>query len=144
MNHILRTLPPAAARPLAMDHDRDVLAAFIQISGLPSEEQWDPEFQGIHYSTWVSQARLPLRLAGMGLRVSQRTSPAAYWASWADALPGLLARFPAIGRRRLHHLTAAEDATGPVHPDVPTCVEAGDIPRAQRELVCYMADLQVL
>ena len=33
-------------------------------------------------------ASLPGYQGGLGLRAAVRTSPAAYWASWADALPG--------------------------------------------------------
>ena len=34
-------------------------------------------------------ATLPMRLGGAGLRSAERTAPAAYWASVADALPRL-------------------------------------------------------
>ena len=46
---------------------------------------------------WVRQARLPQRFGGCGLRDSQRTSHAAFWASWADTLPIIFARYPGIG-----------------------------------------------
>ena len=45
------------------------------------------------------QARLPLRLGGLGLRSATRTAFAAYWASWADALPMLKARLPQLVAR---------------------------------------------
>ena len=51
--------------------------------------------RAVSFSTWTRQARLPLRMGGCGLRDSRRTSVAAFWASWADALPTLQARFPA-------------------------------------------------
>ena len=105
MNHLLRTMPPPEVQPLARSHDCDILNTFTTVFALPSEEHWDAALHGIQYIVWVAQARLPLRLAGMGLRDSQRTSIAAYWASWADALPDLVARFPALGRRALHHFT---------------------------------------
>ena len=41
-------------------------------------------------------ATLPLRLGGLGLRSASRTAPAAYWASWADALPMVKARAPGV------------------------------------------------
>ena len=41
----------------------------------------------------------PMRLGGIGLRSAQRTAQAAYWASWADALPVLLAKRPVEATR---------------------------------------------
>ncbi len=43
-------------------------------------------------------ASLPLRLGGLGLRSAVRLSPAAFWASWADALAMINARHPALAR----------------------------------------------
>ena len=63
----------------------------------------------------MQQATLPLRLAGCGLRNSVRTSAAAYWASWADSLAVINARFPAIGARiaeTMGHLSEAVDVIG--------------------------------
>ena len=40
-----------------------------------------------------------MRLGGLGLRSASRTAPAAYWASWADALPMLSARLPELTDR---------------------------------------------
>jgi len=37
-----------------------------------------------------------MRLGGLGLRSAERTAPAAYWASWADALAMLEGRVPAV------------------------------------------------
>ena len=42
-------------------------------------------------------ARLPMRMGGLGLRSAVRCADAAYWASWADALPMINERTPAIG-----------------------------------------------
>ena len=44
--------------------------------------------------TTQALAELPLRLGGLGLRSAVRNSLAAYWASWADALPVLQRRCP--------------------------------------------------
>ena len=41
-------------------------------------------------------AALPMRLGGLGLRSADRTAPAAYWASWADAMPMLSRRLPEL------------------------------------------------
>ena len=53
-------------------------------------------------------ATLPMRSGGLGLRSADRTAPAAYWASWADAMP--------MFSRRLRELTThiiEEMARGP-------------------------------
>ena len=39
-------------------------------------------------------AILPMRMGGLGLRVAVRMALAAYWASWADALPMYQERLP--------------------------------------------------
>ena len=41
-------------------------------------------------------ARLPMRMGGLGLRYAVQCADAAYWASWADALPMINERTPAI------------------------------------------------
>ena len=46
----------------------------------------------------MTQAQLPLRLGGCGLRSALRTAPAAYWASWADTLPMIQARHPEVAQ----------------------------------------------
>ena len=51
------------------------------------------------------------------MRDSVRTSPAAYWASWADSFPALAQRFPRFGADVLAALESAE-ARGPA----PACV----------------------
>merc|ERR1711969_221048 len=47
---------------------------------------------------------LPQRMGGLGLRDARRTSPAAYWAAVADALPVLRARLPGLATRVLEDL----------------------------------------
>ena len=41
-------------------------------------------------------ATLPMRLGGLGLRSAQRMAHAAYWASWADALPMMSEQLPVV------------------------------------------------
>ena len=41
---------------------------------------------------------MPLSIGGMGLRSAHRTSPLAYWASWADSLPMIRERHPEVAR----------------------------------------------
>ena len=41
-------------------------------------------------------ASLPMRMGGLGIRSASRLAPAAFWASWADALPMLEKRLPPL------------------------------------------------
>ena len=107
INHLLRTLPPHASRMAAERQNRDTQALFQLLFGIP--DQWSNALHGISFGTWVRQARLPLRLGGCGLRNAVRTSHAAYWASWADSLPDIIARFPDIRQSILTQLAAALD-----------------------------------
>ena len=43
-------------------------------------------------------------MGGLGLRSSALLSPAAYWAAWADVLPIIVERVPALGERVLQEL----------------------------------------
>ena len=43
-----------------------------------------------------SMASLPMRMGGLGLRSAGRCAAAAYWASWADALPMISQRNPNV------------------------------------------------
>ena len=56
------------------------------------------------------RSTLPGRLGGLGLREAQRTSPAAYWASWADALEVIRQRRPNEAAVLLADLESAEGA----------------------------------
>ena len=102
---------------------------------------------------WAHQlATLPMRLGGLGLRSASRMAPAAFWASWADALPMLSARLPELTDRfveghstqprgclaQLHEATMVLDRSGFVgrpgwhelkagrHPPVPISSEPGE------------------
>jgi len=54
---------------------------------------------GVSHDVCIQQASMPQRLSGCGLENSVRSSAAAYWASWADALSVISSRFPAMGAR---------------------------------------------
>ena len=87
-NHLLRQVPPSTAAATAQAQDRLTADGLCRLLGaepgsLPAGAE--------------RQARLPLRFGGLGLRDSSRTSPAAFWASWADSLPTLSSRFPWFG-----------------------------------------------
>ena len=81
----------------ARGHDDAVLNAFGRLLGLPPNV-------GHPLPSWTRQLRLPFRFGGLGLRLAQRTSPAAYWASWGDCLCPLSQRFPELGRTLLDFL----------------------------------------
>ena len=51
---------------------------------------------------------LPLRAGGLGLRSAVRTAPGAYWAAWADALPMIQARHPALATRLVAELANSD------------------------------------
>ena len=73
-NYWLRTLPPTASEAYAKERDKAMWQAALQIvsaSDLPHELLE----QGHRIAT------LPARMGGLGLRSSERTAPAAYWAS---------------------------------------------------------------
>ena len=54
-------------------------------------------------------ATLPMRLGGLGLRSATRMAPAAFWASWADALPMLSQRLPALTDEIMQSLDSVHD-----------------------------------
>ena len=96
-NHLLRNVPPQLAQSYAEGHDGlqlQTLAALVRREG----------FGGQHNQRTRHLAQLPLRLGGLGLRSASRTSEAAYWAAWADALPVLRNRAPQVAARILADL----------------------------------------
>ena len=119
-NHLLRQIPPALARHSAEQHDYVTargLAALLQVDALDD-------------TTW-RQCRLPIRLSGLGLRNSVRTSPAAYWASWADSLPTLHRRFPLFAAR-VGGALMADPGDGSQLDDIPCLAE---LSRARQTLL---------
>ena len=84
-NHALRTLPPSEVAGYAAAHDAALWDTFLScIGGAPEHDA---------HAAWLI-AGIPATLGGLGLQSAARTSPAAYWASWADALPVIRARRP--------------------------------------------------
>ena len=51
---------------------------------------------------------LPMRMGGLGLRSAERCAPAAFWASWADALSMIAERNPAIATEVVDQLSSQE------------------------------------
>jgi len=108
-NHLLRTLPPSQSGEYASAHDDGMMAAAESLlNQLPGN------------TAQVSMARqlasLPARLGGAGLRSAARTAPAAYWASWADALPMISERVPSVAAAATARLAEANPDS-----DSPNC-----------------------
>ena len=82
------------AATYATDHDENVAQCLERVLNMSSGGASDV----------LRQMRLPVRYGGLGLRCSRRASPYAYWASWADSLPILLARFPRLAGFFMQHL----------------------------------------
>ena len=101
INHLLRTVAPTLVRGIAENHDNAIQNTFRILFNIAEEDVWDINLHGVSFQLAMQQATLPLRLAGCGLRNSVRTSPAAYWASWADSIGVIQSRFPLIGNRIL-------------------------------------------
>ena len=85
-NYMLRVVRPEAVLRFAEGHTNGLWACLRNILG--SSVDLDPTTRDI--------CSLPLSLGGIGLRNAERTSPPAYWASWADCLAMLRARHPDV------------------------------------------------
>ena len=64
-------------------------------------------------------ASLPMRMGGLGLRSAGRCARAAYWASWADAIPMISHRNPTVANFVVESLSGepapAEDCLAQLH-----------------------------
>ena len=96
----LRTLAPCDTREFALAHDARVLSA---LSGLLLADGSAPLPPA---ATRVAQ--LALRDGGLGLRSAALHAPAAFWASWADAVPILRSRDAPLAESLVHALDARD------------------------------------
>ena len=85
-NHLLRQVPPSLIQHTAHAFDNLTLSALGHLLDLPDWAEWSPAL--------TTQAQLPARFGGIGLRSSTMLSPAAFCASWADVMPALGQRYP--------------------------------------------------
>ena len=93
-HHLLRTLPPSHAVAYAQGHDEGMQRAMASLlEGIPGDAHQQAVAQ--------DSASLPMRMGGLGIRSASRLAPAAFWASWADALPMLEKRLLPCSRN--HH-----------------------------------------
>ena len=94
-HHLLRIVPPSQLFRYAPGHDAGMQRAMeVLLGSLPGD---DAQVEMARHIT-----TLPLRMGGLGLRSALRMAPAAFWASWADALPMLQQRLPELTRQVLH------------------------------------------
>ena len=76
-NHSMRTMPPTQSATYCVAHDDGIWeTAKALLNGVPSDAE--PEAKQL--------SSLTMRLGGLGLQSAERCAPAAYWASWADAI----------------------------------------------------------
>ena len=92
-NHSMRTLPPTLSAEYCHAHDEGIWSTAKVLLGVIPE---DEEAHRI--------ATLPMRLGGLGLRSAVRCAPAAFWASWADALQMIRQRTPDVAIMVEHSL----------------------------------------
>ena len=88
-NFYLRTMAPEDTLEFAAAHDEHMARAVTDLLGTPEDQ-----LAAGQRAREVAQ--LPLCLGGLGLRCAARMAPAAWWASWADCLPMLRERAPAL------------------------------------------------
>ena len=94
-NHLLRSTPPSQVAEYARAHDYELWLSLNRLLGTTEEAARDTD------NARRKMATLPARLGGVGLRSAERTSTAAYWASWNDALKVLKEKRPALAERLL-------------------------------------------
>ena len=88
-HHFLRTVPPSQSARYAQGHDTGMRHAMEAVlGGVPGSSE--------QKATAHEIMSLPMRLGGLGLRSAERMRPAAFWASWADALPMLSNRLSTL------------------------------------------------
>ena len=103
-HHFLRTVPLSQSRTYAEGHDQGMREVMVTLlKGLPG--------YGQQKAVRHQLASLPMRMGGLGLRSAVRTSPAAFWASWADSLSMIQTRLPEIADAVIRQMVARE-ATG--------------------------------
>ena len=94
-NYQLRVVRPGLVESFAESHDQGLWRCLCAILEVPEDT--------CHLVTRAT-ATLPLSLGGLGLRSAERTKVAACWASWADVLPMIQARHPAVAALMVQHL----------------------------------------
>ena len=102
VNYILRTVPPSLCVTYARERDAVIEAALSNLLNITTDILNLPKV--------LPQLYFSARRGGLGFHSASDTSPAAYWASWADTLSTLQGRFPGFTDTfRMHTVQAALD-----------------------------------
>ena len=88
-NYLLRVVRPELVHEFAEGHNTGLLNCLCSIMNI---------VPGQIHEVVKDIITMPLSIGGMGLRSAHRTSPPAYWASWADSLPMIRERHPEVAR----------------------------------------------
>ena len=112
-NHTTRILPPSASEYYSSRHDKALWETFCRL--LSAEQLEDDQLA-------QEVASLPGGLGGLGLRSSQRTAPAAYWASYTSALAVFTTKDVALAEKVLKELEDDETAVACVQ-EAQTCLQ---------------------
>ena len=99
-HHMLRILPPSQSAEYAQAHDARMLRVMDTLLALSGNHK------RLKWRTTLHPCRCGWE--ALGLRSAQRMAPAAYWASWADALHMIDHRLPVVAANVAHKLTVEE------------------------------------
>ena len=116
-NHALRTVPSQEILAYARAHDEAVCRRSSNALGA------QPNPKPCMREIWQLCQFLPACLGGLGLQSAERTSPAAYWAGLADALPVIHARLPEFAE----HYRGALERGGAEAPSLRAAAEAREL-----------------
>ena len=101
--YVLRVLPPAT-RAFSAAHDRSNLSCLATLLRVESTGEF------LANELVCGRAQLSLRHGGLGLRSAAWHAPAAYFASWADALQAISLRDPELAATAARRLQRADEA----------------------------------
>ena len=97
--------PPSQSTHYAAEHDEGMLKVLSTLlGGIPGGDQEKEDARRL--------ATLPMRMGGLGLRSAARMAPAAYWASWADALPMVHERLSGVAENAVIALEGDDELEG--------------------------------
>lgn len=90
LGFLARTVHPTLLRPAASRFDTRVMASFRMLMQIGD----DTHLPDVPLADVLTQATLPVKAGGFGLRPVERISPAAYFSSLASILPDFVRAFP--------------------------------------------------
>ena len=96
----LRSVRPQLTAEFSDAHDRQMWECFSQLVGIASVSA------GARQSVTV-----PLSLGGLGLSGARRARESAHWSSWADSLPMIWKRHPAVATMLIQGLNVRATPT---------------------------------